>query len=73
MRVVLDHLQVVSGRLALRLIGRSTLATEAVSLAAVIAHLRRRGELNRAVVVPVDAHQEVFGGAGGETAGGAAM
>ena len=60
-RVVLDHLQVVSGRLALRLIGRTTLATEAVSLAAVVAYLRRRGALDGAVVVPVDAHQEVFG------------
>lgn len=60
-RVVLDHLQVVSGRLALRLIGRTSLATEAVSLAAVVAHLRRRGGLDGAVVVPVDAHQEVFG------------
>ena len=62
-RVVLDHLQVVSGRLALRLIGRTSLATEAVSLAAVVAHLRRRGGLDGAVVVPVDAHQEVFGAA----------
>ena len=60
-RVVLDHLQVVSGRLALRLVGRTSLATEAVSLAAVVAHLRRRGGLDGAVVVPVDAHQEVFG------------
>ena len=40
-RVVLDHLQVVSGRLALRLVGQSSLATEAVSLAALMAHLRR--------------------------------
>jgi DNA phosphorothioation-dependent restriction protein DptH len=65
-RVVLDHLQVVSGRLALRLIGRTSLATEAVSLAALMAHLRRRGELDGAVVVPVDAHQEVFGSSGAE-------
>ncbi|GAA1276096.1 hypothetical protein GCM10009609_43870 [Pseudonocardia aurantiaca] len=67
-RVVLDHLQVVSGRLALRLIGRTSLATEAVSLAALMAHLRRRGELDGAVVVPVDAHQEVFGSSGAEAA-----
>jgi DNA phosphorothioation-dependent restriction protein DptH len=60
-RAVLDHLQVVSGRLALRLLGHSTLATEAVSLAAVVAYLRRRGALDGVFVVPVDAHQEVFG------------
>lgn len=66
-RVVLDHLQVVSGRLALRLVGRSTLATEAVSLAALIAHLRRRGELDSCLVVPVDAHQEVFGDLRGDS------
>ncbi len=59
-RVVLDHLQVVSGRLALRLLGHTTLATEAVSLAAVVAYLRRRGALDGAFVVEVvlghDAH-----------------
>ena len=66
-RLVLDHLQVVSGRLALRLVGRSTLATEAVSLAALIAHLRRRGELDGCLVVPVDAHQEVFGATRGDS------
>ncbi|HEY0812745.1 MAG TPA: DUF87 domain-containing protein [Pseudonocardia sp.] len=67
-RVVLDHLQVVSGRLALRLVGRSSLATEAVSLAALMAHLRGRGELDGCLVVPVDAHQEVFGDSRGDAA-----
>ena len=43
------------------------LATEAVSLAALIAHLRRRGELDGCFVVPVDAHQEVFGTTGAAT------
>ncbi|TQM08976.1 helicase HerA domain-containing protein [Pseudonocardia kunmingensis] len=60
-RSVLDHLQVVSGRLALRLVARSSLATEAVGLAVLMAHLRGRGELDGTIVVPVDAHQEVFG------------
>ncbi|MHA6630901.1 helicase HerA domain-containing protein [Pseudonocardia sichuanensis] len=60
-RSVLDHLQVVSGRLALRLVARSSLATEAVGLAVLMAHLRQRGELDGTIVVPVDAHQEVFG------------
>jgi hypothetical protein len=63
-RSVLDHLQVVSGRLALRLVARSSLATEAVGLAVLMAHLRRRGELDGTIVVPVDAHQEVFGDTG---------
>ncbi|MHA6618551.1 helicase HerA domain-containing protein [Pseudonocardia sp. DLS-67] len=60
-RAVLDHLQVVSGRLALRLVARSSLATEAVGLAVLMGHLRRRGELDGTIVVPVDEHQEVFG------------
>ena len=57
----------MSGRLALRLVGKSSLATEAVSLAALMAHLRRRGELDGCIVVPVDAHQEVFGDTRGDT------
>ncbi|MCD2197894.1 DUF87 domain-containing protein [Actinomycetospora endophytica] len=65
-RNILTHLQVVSGRLAMRLIGRSNLATEAVSLAALMAHLRRRGELDGTVVMPVDAHMDVFGDSGAE-------
>ncbi|MFD7652851.1 helicase HerA domain-containing protein [Actinosynnema sp. NPDC059797] len=65
-RDILGHLQVVSGRLALRLVGRSTLATEAVSLAALIASLRSKGELRDTIVVPVDAHQDVFGDTGGD-------
>jgi hypothetical protein len=65
-RVVLDHLQVVSGRLALRLVGQSSLATEAVSLAALVAHLRGRGELDGTLVIPVDAHLEVFGDTRGD-------
>lgn len=62
-RAILHHLQVVSGRLALRLIGRSTLATEAVSLAALMAYLDARGDLRDTIVVPVDAHLDVFGDA----------
>lgn len=65
-RDLLSHLQVVSGRLALRLVGRSSLATEAVSLAALMAYLRHRGELDGTIVVPVDAHQEVFGDSSAE-------
>lgn len=61
---VLDDLGIVSGRLALRLLGDTSFAREAVSLAAVIAHLERRGHLGGVVVVPVDAHPELFGPAG---------
>ena len=34
---------------------------EAVSLAALIGHLTARGELENTIVVPVDAHPEIFG------------
>lgn len=58
---VLDHLKTVSGRLALRIVGDDNRAREAVSLGVVIALLRARGELANTVVVPVDAHPELFG------------
>lgn len=60
-RNVLETLTVVSGRLALRLLENSTLAREAVSLAALISHLQLRNELEELIVIPVDAHPEVFG------------
>ena len=60
---VLSTLAVVSGRLALRLIGDTSRAREAVSLAAVISHLRETGELDGQIVIPVDAHNEIFGAA----------
>lgn len=60
---VLSTLTVVSGRLALRLLEETSMAREAVSLAAVISHLRQRGALDDLIVVPVDAHPEIFGAA----------
>lgn len=60
-RNALRYLQMVSGRLALRLIGESGLATEAASLAALLAWLESRGELTDTIIVPVDVHQEMFG------------
>ncbi|QKV78062.1 DUF87 domain-containing protein [Amycolatopsis sp. Hca4] len=60
-RRALHLMQMVSGRLALRLIGRSELAVEAAGLAALLAWLDERGELADTIIVPVDAHQEVFG------------
>jgi DNA phosphorothioation-dependent restriction protein DptH len=59
--LILDRLQIVSGRLALRLLGDTSLAREAVSLAALVAHLQERGKLDGIIVVPVDAHPEIFG------------
>jgi hypothetical protein len=58
---VLNHLSLVSGRLALRLLRDTSLSVEAVSLAAVMAHLSARRQLEDLIVVPVDAHTEVFG------------
>ena len=58
---VLSRLMGVSGRLALRLLRDTTLAVEAVSLAAVMAHLERRDQFDGRIVVPVDAHPEIFG------------
>ncbi|WP_447005883.1 helicase HerA domain-containing protein [Saccharothrix isguenensis] len=66
-RSALRFMQMVSGRLALRLIGRSDLAVEAVGLAALLASLESRGELADTIIVPVDVHQEVFGVAAGNT------
>jgi DNA phosphorothioation-dependent restriction protein DptH len=58
---VLNHLSLVSGRLALRLLRDTSLSIEAASLAAVMAHLHRRGQLTDRIVIPVDAHAEIFG------------
>lgn len=58
---LLRTLSVVSGRLALRLLGEDNLAREAVSLGALIMHLQKRGELDNTIVIPVDAHPEIFG------------
>lgn len=57
---VLAHLKTVSGRLALRIIGDESRAREAVSLGAVVAYLRATGQLRDSVVIPVDAHPELF-------------
>ena len=59
--MVLDDLGVVSGRLALRLLSATSQAREAVSLAALVSHLRQRGKLDGLIVIPVDAHPDLFG------------
>ena len=67
--LILDNLASLSGRLALRLLDDSTLASEAVSLAVVIQYLKLNGTLEGKFLIPVDAHHEIFGikaqGAGG--------
>ncbi|ABW14772.1 conserved hypothetical protein [Parafrankia sp. EAN1pec] len=71
---VVDELLLVSGRLILAATGDDKRAKEAVALAAVVSHLRRRGELADTIVIPVDAHLDLFGprahrgGANGEKA-----
>ncbi|MDN4489693.1 ATP-binding protein [Demequina sp. SYSU T00068] len=60
---VLETLSLVSGRLALRLLRDNSQAREAVSLAALMVYLKARGQLEDVIVVPVDAHQEIFGAA----------
>lgn len=59
----LATLSLVSGRLALRLLKDTTQAREAVSLAALIVYLQSRDQLEDLIVVPVDAHPEIFGAA----------
>lgn len=58
---ILETLSLVSGRLALRLLKDTSKAREAVSLAALMVYLHARDQLDDVIVVPVDAHQEIFG------------
>ncbi|MEX5635474.1 ATP-binding protein [Parafrankia sp. FMc2] len=58
---VVDELLLVSGRLILAATGNDKRAKEAVALAAVVSHLRRRGELADTIVIPIDAHLDLFG------------
>jgi hypothetical protein len=56
----LHALKSVSGRLALRMIHDNTRAREAAGLGAVVAWLKSAGELTNSVLLPVDAHPEIF-------------
>ena len=56
----LQALKSVSGRLALRMIHDNTRAREAAGLGAVVAWLSSTGELTNSVLLPVDAHPEIF-------------
>ncbi|MFD2028418.1 helicase HerA domain-containing protein [Promicromonospora aerolata] len=64
---IIDNLLAISGRLVLRLQGSDSYAREAVSLAALIAHLNARRKLEDTIIVPVDSHDEIFGRAARET------
>ncbi|WP_193661176.1 ATP-binding protein [Nocardioides kribbensis] len=63
---IIDNLLAISGRLVLRLQGSDSFAREAVSLAALIAHLNARRKLEDTIIVPVDSHDEIFGRAARE-------
>jgi DNA phosphorothioation-dependent restriction protein DptH len=58
---VLRSLARISGRLAMRLLNENSLATEAVGLCATIGYLDENSELEQTIIIPVDAHQELFG------------
>ena len=58
---VLRSLARISGRLAMRLLNQNSLATEAVGLCATMAYLEENSELEQTIIIPVDAHQELFG------------
>ena len=57
---ILEILASVSGKLTMRLLEPNTLAREAVGLAALVAHLDIGNKLEDTIVIPVDAHPEIF-------------
>ncbi|OXR40748.1 hypothetical protein B7C42_07172 [Nocardia cerradoensis] len=56
----LHYVQLVSGRLALRLTEDRRAAMDAAALTAYLARLSDRGDLDDTIVVPVDLHREMF-------------
>ncbi|MFD3593187.1 helicase HerA domain-containing protein [Nocardia sp. NPDC058640] len=59
-RAALGHLQLVSGRVALRLTESTESALDAAALSVYLADLSTRVGLTDTIVVPVDAHREMF-------------
>jgi hypothetical protein len=57
---IVKSLTDISGRLVLRLYRPNSLAREAVGLAAVMAYLEKRRELQDTIIIPLDAHPEIF-------------
>lgn len=57
---IVKSLTDISGRLVLRLYKPNSLAREAVGLAAVMTFLENHGALENTIIIPVDAHPEIF-------------
>jgi DNA phosphorothioation-dependent restriction protein DptH len=57
---IVKSLTDISGRLVLRLYKPNSLAREAVGLAAVMAFLENKGALKNTIIIPLDAHPEIF-------------
>lgn len=62
---VVENLNLISGRLVLKLMSDNPQAHETVGLAALIAVLRNEGSLKEWFIIPVDSHLEIFGAQGG--------
>ena len=60
--LILDQLRSLSGRLALKLVSAPTARAEALGMALARMFLRYQGALRNQIVVPVDAHLELFHG-----------
>lgn len=57
---LLRTLTQVSGRLAMRLLADTSLAKEAVGICATISYLEEIGDLKNTIIIPIDAHQDMF-------------
>ena len=58
---VIRDLSKISGRLAMRMLNDNSLATEALGLCAAMRYLQRKEWLENTIIIPVDAHQDLFG------------
>lgn len=67
---VIDNLNLVSGRLVLRLMTANPQAHETVGLAVVMAVLRNEDDLKKWFVIPIDSHLEIFGTQSSEASSG---
>ncbi|MDA7843783.1 hypothetical protein N9A16_01125 [Pontimonas sp.] len=59
-REIVQSLTDISGRLVLRLYKPNSLAREAVGLAAAMAFLEKNKSLDNTIIIPLDAHPEIF-------------
>lgn len=62
---ILAHLRSLSGQLALKLISASTQQDEALGLALARLYLEYQGALNNQIIVPLDAHTDLYRSSGG--------